>query len=106
MSSSQVELSEVDSDGHETVVLVPGETTFSLAALEEIFSERDISRVDEAGGLDGLARALKTDLDKGIPQAEAHTEWKDRRTMYALNITHAILRPTEAWTSKFFPIYF
>lgn len=77
-----VELNQIDSNHHESVVLVPGETTFSLAALEEIFADRDLARIEEAGGMEGLAHALKTDLERGIPQAEAATEWRDRRTMF------------------------
>lgn len=84
MSSNQMELNNMQHQHHEAVMLVPGETTFSLAALEEIVAERDLARIEEAGGLVGLARALKTDLDSGIPESEAHTQWHDRRTMYVL----------------------
>eukprot|EP01102_Stenamoeba_stenopodia_P019979 TRINITY_DN7650_c0_g2_i2.p1 TRINITY_DN7650_c0_g2~~TRINITY_DN7650_c0_g2_i2.p1 ORF type:complete len:110 (+),score=19.01 TRINITY_DN7650_c0_g2_i2:223-552(+) len=65
--------------------LLQGKYKFTADELSEIVKERDSKKIEEWGGVEGIATGLETDLQNGLSTWEADQGFPHRSARYGRN---------------------
>lgn len=58
---------------------------YTKEELFELLDEREMEKLEEMGGVEGMAESLETNLKEGLDQSEIDQQFADRKTQFGVN---------------------